>query len=988
MNIVGEGFADEIIDQINVRQEIYGSINRTNEQLTFLNSRTGWVKMVSSVNVTQPGGIRGIAYTGDELAKNFILFNGTTSTISGVRSGVWNGLDSFDNFAYGLGGTEFGLRPMPGITSAEIKTETRGSLKTATIRVKAYNRQQFDIIDLLYMRLGYSILLEWGNSSYFETKDKYISNNPYSLANDFLNGTLKYDTYLKTINDKRLESKGNYDAIIGKVVNFNWNFEADGSYTITIILRSMGDVIESLKTNILLPGNINPTSTVTNPAPPPPEPNPTPEQVIKSFENAHEIGKEFYKQQQILASAAAGTNGLTYSYSTDNAYTGYDNNENDHVYVKQVYEGGETQYYVKLAYFLKFLEKYIIPYVDNDNVKLLKINNRVNSNIIYVNPLQVSCNPGICTFNKDFIIGSSRTLYRFFPGQSQFIFSEIQNEKLTNTYGYLMNVYFNMVYILTELENLKDDTGRVSLYDLLLSLCKGFCNATGNVNSIEPTVNAETGEIILTDQTALPDRDKILEKLGKSTKNAIFNVYGLYLNEKGSSTSGFIRDLSFTTTVPSNLATMITVGSTKNGYVLGADSTALSRMNNGLEDRFKKEIKNTSVPETATTSSLETDYQESIKAFNTFVSEISNGINGNSKPKWNEEAITAFTNTQTNFLEYNQAKQTQANQNNTNTTGSTSNAASPNSGFLPFDLSITMDGLSGMKVYQKYTIDTSFLPSNYPESLEFIIKGISNRIENNQWTTTLESFAIPKNPFGAQSIEDNTNTISPSSRSRGESQSPTGPIQYYQSNLPEAQAKFRVRLTRILDDGTQTLGIIEVYNADASRILYSLASVELPWKENANGSSCIPTGEYLVNSRQTSKYGKHFWLVGSKLGNWQRIPGTNKSDREWVLIHTAPKAPGWLAGCIGPGPQYDFNRKNKQGNPDGVGTNYLNPAKAESKSALDTLVSTLYNEKGFKMIIENLDGVPTASLPKSINDPKIKKLAADARFKSLFKDLK
>jgi hypothetical protein len=49
-----------------------------------------------------------------------------------------------------------------------------------------------------------------------------------------------------------------------------------------------------------------------------------------------------------------------------------------------------------------------------------------------------------------------------------------------------------------------------------------------------------------------------------------------------------------------------------------------------------------------------------------------------------------------------------------------------------------------MKVYQKYLIDTTFLPSNYPEALEFLIKGITHTISNNEWTTTLESLCYSK----------------------------------------------------------------------------------------------------------------------------------------------------------------------------------------------------------------------------------------------------
>ena len=36
-NIVGEGFPEEIVNQIKERQTIYGSINRNEKQLTYLN---------------------------------------------------------------------------------------------------------------------------------------------------------------------------------------------------------------------------------------------------------------------------------------------------------------------------------------------------------------------------------------------------------------------------------------------------------------------------------------------------------------------------------------------------------------------------------------------------------------------------------------------------------------------------------------------------------------------------------------------------------------------------------------------------------------------------------------------------------------------------------------------------------------------------------------------------------------------------------------
>jgi hypothetical protein len=742
-NIVGEGFNPTIIEQINRRQLVYGSSNRTPQELTYLNARTGWCKLVSSVNITGTPP-RGIKLTGAKLAEQFVLFNGTTneSPTTGTeenyqRYGVWPGTNSpgSDYYAYGMGGTNFGLNAMPGITSAEIKTETRGSLKTATIKVKANNRNQFDIIDILYMRLGFTLLLEWGNSSYFKNNGTYI-NAPESLADSFLTGALNYKNAFDTIENKRLASCGNYDAIVGKVVNFQWSFLKDGTYDITITLRSMGDVIESLKTNTLLPGEAVDTSTSgsaegeTETSEEGEEPEPTAEDVIKDFANTHEVGKFFYKTQQKMAPLGTNSSGMSYLSAGDGTVS----------FLKQKYEDeGGTQYYIRLGRFLKFIENRLIPFVDNPEVKLLGIDTDPNTNLIYMLGRQISTDPGICIFNTSVTLDDGSFVN--FAEKGEIFYSEEVNG---NRYGKIMNAYFNMVYILTQMDSLKNEDGKVPLYDLLNCLCTGWNNATGNFSKLEPTIDSEKNLIIFTDEVVCPDRDAILTNQNKSTQLALFDVYGYYYRNNVPH-AGFIKDISFTTTVSPNLASMITIGATAGGYVPGEDATAISAMNKGLVDRFKEKIKlqATQNNNTKGSSSLEESYKEELTAFNTFVSELGS-LNGNTVPKWNSEAISAFSNAASSLFEYDQAKQTEEKKD------TDENAASPNGGFLPFDLSLTMDGLSGMKVYQKYIIDTTYLPSNYPTSLEFLIKGITNTIQNNEWNTTIESIAIPKNPFGSK----------------------------------------------------------------------------------------------------------------------------------------------------------------------------------------------------------------------------------------------
>jgi hypothetical protein len=172
-NIVGEGFPKKIVEQINVRQNKKGIINRNPggdpTLLTWQNSNTGWVKVVSSVDLTEerknifPAFLRSKSgessfLDGNQLAKKYVLFGGVTDFPGGgkinAREGIARADEIHSTHAYGIGGLEFGLQPMPGITSYSIKTETRGSLKTATIGIKCFNRTQFDIINTLYLSLG------------------------------------------------------------------------------------------------------------------------------------------------------------------------------------------------------------------------------------------------------------------------------------------------------------------------------------------------------------------------------------------------------------------------------------------------------------------------------------------------------------------------------------------------------------------------------------------------------------------------------------------------------------------------------------------------------------------------------------------------------------------------------------------------------------------------------------------------------------------
>ncbi len=198
---------------------------RDDNTLRYLAARTGWVKMSSSVQ-----------FKGDDtLAKKYILIGGTYGRV---------GENTYSTFRNGKG-----FRPMPGITGVDIKAINKfGLLKEATITYNCWDVSQLQELETLFMRPGFSVLLEWGHSTYY-TSDTNIETIPQTVKSFFTAGTSKEQLY-KEIESLKEKSGYNYDAIYGFIKNFSWSFRADGGYDCVTTLTSIGEIIESLQIDI------------------------------------------------------------------------------------------------------------------------------------------------------------------------------------------------------------------------------------------------------------------------------------------------------------------------------------------------------------------------------------------------------------------------------------------------------------------------------------------------------------------------------------------------------------------------------------------------------------------------------------------------------------------------------------------------------------------------------------------------------------------
>ena len=239
MSIFKESFPLHIKNQLLKRGDAI--TKRTLTDLTYYNGRKSWLRMSSSVDVSGDGGA---------LAKNYVLVGGALNN-GKLRSGVGKGPENAYSLQTPSGKTHlYGVRPMPGITGVDVKSKgAYGSLREVTINFNCWDITQLEDLELLYMRPGYSVLLEWGWIPYLNNDGALVSTPPlFDIFDSNLNGK-DYQNVFNQLFKKEEEAFGNYGGFLGIIKNYKWAARADGGYDCSTTLISIGEMIESLKIN-------------------------------------------------------------------------------------------------------------------------------------------------------------------------------------------------------------------------------------------------------------------------------------------------------------------------------------------------------------------------------------------------------------------------------------------------------------------------------------------------------------------------------------------------------------------------------------------------------------------------------------------------------------------------------------------------------------------------------------------------------------------
>ena len=125
-----------------------------------------------------------------------------------------------------------GLRPSPTIDSISISQGNEGLSKKSSFTIICYTLGQCEKIMEYFLEPGNMVLVEWGENTNISTTQK-TAIEKCAIAS--------YNS-LKTVQTKRKEAKGTYDAVLGVITGGGMSYGSNETYEVQVALTSIGEL--------------------------------------------------------------------------------------------------------------------------------------------------------------------------------------------------------------------------------------------------------------------------------------------------------------------------------------------------------------------------------------------------------------------------------------------------------------------------------------------------------------------------------------------------------------------------------------------------------------------------------------------------------------------------------------------------------------------------------------------------------------------------
>lgn len=699
MQIIGLPIDEYVAKQINIRQKKLSTSPRSDETLLVFNGSRPWLRAASSVDLQKSylSELQASNPAGNDLAKKTVLQNTVTDYTNINNPASLSGFNAYE-FRYD---PTYGLKPPPGVESFTVTHINNGSIRVGTLKLKCFTPKQFDLIVALYLRIGYTMLVEWGHSVYFDNSEVYQSQvESTEVLDAFLNGTKSFEELLTAISSKRRQSSGNYNGFLGRVTNFTFT-NVDGTYDIEIKLITQGALIESL----VIAASINDTEAEASGN----------SSVVNSKLDITLFTKVLGNLIQKTKESGA-IQGTTITVLPDNEIPDVEIGRQKNVIIG-VQQGGssEKDYYIKFGYLLYLLQKFCLVY-DKRNKPVV--------NLYYSGGWEevlIEQNPFSCSGDLDKV---------YYPLQTDFVSGEayLDRNKLvhprnvtagfksnTNPYiGKLYHLHVNIDFVNELITKATTTRKGLLLFKLLNDIIGEIQTSMGNVNNLSVSYEEESNRLYIYDKSALT--------IDKSVPGKIYNgeKYSLILGGVKLDTYGaFTTKVELQSEVPNSLQSLAGIGATVN-FSNKEDVSLFTLMNSGSEDRILGKLQDRLPISPDTNSNIDLT-----KWFN-YINECYG------ESRFTSDIAPAFTELNKNVQVVLKQKLVDAGNKNP-------------SKFIPFNLKVSMLGLSGFKLLEEITIadgGAGIIPFYLRKNFRFVLKEITETVTTTNWVTGLSTFVV------------------------------------------------------------------------------------------------------------------------------------------------------------------------------------------------------------------------------------------------------
>lgn len=755
---VGSPIRKELAAQLAARRKVAGKIqDRTNEDLLYQTSKTAWVKLSSGVNTItdeeseqlalQKG--RGSINGSNTLAQSNILMGGLLNPSRGLREGIDTsgnfttiaGVETHNsNTAYNNNPLSSGIRPMPGITSMNVKSKnTYGTLREAEVKFSVWSLEDFELVEKLYLRPGFTMLLEWGHSLYIDNNGVLIKDIE-TVSDEFFKTGASMTKTLDSIKEIRQKSDYNYEGLIGYVKNFSWSYTTEGGYECSVSLISTGEILESLSLRFDSRQRIPEKEFDTDK-----EKNKEQRKSLYHFfaNKILNIEKEVFTQDDLkqytetLATPLEPFTGYYYSTAIDNFLiddpypihyipirtyfdifnkhiTLLDRSKDDtspdsryvEINTKFENEAGDyisSKYLTSPEHFTADPTVCVLPF--ETSIEQIQTNSKQSTGL---NEAQIRERDRL----RPELASAAPSPTKVTPIRVDAVHNNIDDKATPGPGGAedVLNILIAVPYLRKLLNESLDQDGNLakSMFDITRQLLSGMSTALGGINDFDLSLDEDEGKYYLIDRN-----NTNAQPMANYPELALAGVDSIY------------TDIGISSKISNEMGSQISVAAQGSTMNYSENVGNILKWNPNVIDRLRV-TKDTSKPPVATEDEKKEKEEaaqrlaEWIEKLIDFYDDFNDG--DEFKPTDMEELKTTHAEWTANNVvtKYKTAQ------------------GEPIPGIVPVELSFTTDGVGGFIIGQAFRISQGILPRLYQDKFGYIITGLEHSIDaKNRWETSV-----------------------------------------------------------------------------------------------------------------------------------------------------------------------------------------------------------------------------------------------------------